>query len=414
MELVTECLNCGSRYRWDNEVSTTGMPDCPACGFNNQTGKQGGEKTGKYPEGLAGALLHRGSRGDDAVEELLTLASQGGRNSLAIVEETLVFLAGKKLTYFTPGPRVQTGAEVYGSKSYGTLLKSLTSKAREKCLLDNATETQDEIIRITGHIEYNDGSFFNKIREAGGQEALKIVQLLDTHVKVQARLIHMGVLSHRESIMEFDRVLAIFKFGKREHIDQFVHEGHIYMNSLKYFKTLEGDLQRTDKYEGASYNLQADGAKLRMEQNGKWVDVATIRNQIVSSDGNEHLTKVFCMYALLESKSKGLVDPRNFEFGDTFVILKDGDEFLRRVYATAKKENIVLKQGCVEYIDKAKYNGAMGVFRKFSEFAYQSEFRLSVVTEKETPFSLRVGDISDISMVGPFAELNKRIKISSK
>ncbi len=212
MELVTECLNCGSRYRWDNEVSTTGMPDCPACGFNNQTSRQGSEKGGKYPEGLAGALLHRGSRGDDAVEELLTLASQGDRKSLAIVEEALVFIAGKKLTYFTPGPRVQTGTDVYGSKSYGNLLKSLTSKARKKCLIDNAAETQDEIIRITGHIEFNAGSFFNRIREAGGQEALKIVQLLDTHVKVQARLIHKGVLARRESIWETAKSKPWWKF----------------------------------------------------------------------------------------------------------------------------------------------------------------------------------------------------------
>ena len=202
MELVTTCLNCGNRYRWDDKVSTTGMPDCPSCGFNNQTGKKGSEKTGKYPEGLAGALLHLDSRGDDAVEEILALASQSDRKSLAIVEDALVFLAGKKLTYFTPGPRIQTGSEVYSPESYAALLKSLTNKARKEYLLNNAAETQDEIIRITGHIEYNAGSFFNNIREAGGQEALKIVQLLDTHAKVQARLMHMGVLGRRELTWE--------------------------------------------------------------------------------------------------------------------------------------------------------------------------------------------------------------------
>jgi len=224
----------------------------------------------------------------------------------------------------------------------------------------------------------------------------------------------VGVENRVIQNMESDRVLALFKFGKREHIDQFVHEGHIYMNPLNYFKTLENDLLRTDKHEGASYNLQADGAKLLVELNGKWVDIARIKEQMVWSDGSKHITKVFCMYALLGSTSKNLVDPRNFDFGDTFVVLKDGDEFLRRVHATAKKENIVLKQGFVEYVNKATYDGAMGVFRKFSEFAYQSEFRLSVITEKETPFSLRIGNISDISMIGPLAELNKRIKISPK
>jgi hypothetical protein len=186
------------------------------------------------------------------------------------------------------------------------------------------------------------------------------------------------------------------------------------MNSLNYFRTLEGDMLRTDKHEGASYNLQADGAILQVEQSGKWVDVAKIKEQLVWSDGSKDVTKVFCMYAFLESTSKSLVDPRNLDFGDTFVILKDADEFLRRVHATAKKENIVLEQGFVEYVDKKTYDGAMAVFRKFSEFAYQSEFRLSVVAEKDTPFSLRIGDISDISMVGSLAELNKRIKISPK
>ena len=33
--------------------------------------------------------------------------------------------------------------------------------------------------------------------------------------------------------MESDSVLALFKFGKREHIDQFVHEGYIYTPYVK-------------------------------------------------------------------------------------------------------------------------------------------------------------------------------------
>lgn len=213
--------------------------------------------------------------------------------------------------------------------------------------------------------------------------------------------------------MGYDRILGLFKFGRQEHIDQFVREGVIYMNSLNYFKTLENDILRTDKHENASYCAQADGAKLRREDNGKWVDIGTVRGPIVSSDGNEHITNVFCMYAFHESNSINLVDPRNFDFGNTFAILKDGNEFLRRVQTTAKKENIVVKQGLVEYVDKATYNGTMGIFRKFSNFAYQCEFRLSVVSEKDTPFLLRIGDISDISMVGPLTELNKRIKIIS-
>ena len=42
MELITTCSSCGSRFRWDDTFwRGVGMPDCPACGFNNQTGKKG-------------------------------------------------------------------------------------------------------------------------------------------------------------------------------------------------------------------------------------------------------------------------------------------------------------------------------------------------------------------------------------
>lgn len=214
--------------------------------------------------------------------------------------------------------------------------------------------------------------------------------------------------------MAFDKVLALFKFGKQEHVEDFVYNGNIYMNSLSYFRKLENDIVRKDKFESASYNLQADGATLRMEQDGKWIDVASIKGAIVSSDGSDRTTNVFCMYAFRESASQKLIDARNFEFGDTFAILKDGNEFLRRVRETAKRENIVLKQGLVEYVDGKTYNGEIGIFRKFSEFAYQSEFRLAVVTRKEEPFSFRVGDISDISIIGKLAELNNRLRILPK
>ena len=39
--------------------------------------------------------------------------------------------------------------------------------------------------------------------------------------------------------MDGDRVLALFKFGKREHIDEFIRDGHLYTNTLKYFRERE-------------------------------------------------------------------------------------------------------------------------------------------------------------------------------
>ena len=211
--------------------------------------------------------------------------------------------------------------------------------------------------------------------------------------------------------MQNNRVLGLFKFGKHDHIEEFVREGHLFMNTLAYFRELEADFLMADKHEGAVYCVQADGAQLCMQHGEKWVDIGTICDQILPSDGSEHTTNVFCMYAFQESAYDSLVDSRNFDFGDTFAVLTKGDEFLRRVYAAATLDNVKLRQGLVEYVEKSTYNGPMGIFRKFSDFAYQSEFRIAVLSGTNGPFSLRVGDLSDISIVGNLSELNERIKI---
>lgn len=45
MLLITTCNNCGSSFQWDDTYwNGLGMPDCPACGFNNQTGKIGNKE----------------------------------------------------------------------------------------------------------------------------------------------------------------------------------------------------------------------------------------------------------------------------------------------------------------------------------------------------------------------------------
>ena len=214
--------------------------------------------------------------------------------------------------------------------------------------------------------------------------------------------------------MPSDQVLALFKFGKRDDIDKFVRDGHLFMNTLKHFREREAaDLLRSDKHEGIAHCVQADGAILRMQRGEEWVDIGTIRGQIHRSDGSEDTVNVFCMYAFRESAIDALVDPRNFEFGDTFVVLTDGDEFLHRVQAAADRESLKLRQGLVEYVDRSTYDGPMGIFRKFVDFSYQSEFRIAVVSGTQHPLSLKIGDLSDISMVGNLADLNQRIRIES-
>jgi hypothetical protein len=109
--------------------------------------------------------------------------------------------------------------------------------------------------------------------------------------------------------------------------------------------------------------------------------------------------------------ARRLVDPRNLAFGDTFAALRDGDEFLRRVHDAVKRAGYELQWNVVEYVDKSTYHGPMGIFRKSSEFSYQSEFRIAVLRGTGSPYTLHVGDLSDLVFAGPLAELNGRLKV---
>ena len=206
------------------------------------------------------------------------------------------------------------------------------------------------------------------------------------------------------------RVLNIFKFGLERHIRDFRDNGHIYMNPLSYFVRLEEDESRSDPNEALTYNLPATGGKLNRRQDGEWIEMGTIAGSVRYSHDEDRRGNVFCMYALCHNESPDTtIDPRNFKFGDTFAVIVNAEEFLRRVAQAAAELDHTLRTDMVEYVDSQTYRGKMGIFRKFSTFAYQSEFRLALVPGKEEPYDLCVGSLSDIVKIGPLRDINERM-----
>jgi hypothetical protein len=208
-----------------------------------------------------------------------------------------------------------------------------------------------------------------------------------------------------------DRILGLFKFGQRDHIEMFVRRGLLYMNALSYFVTLESDKLRGDQDEGWSH-VGPPGAIWSVEHEGQYIDVAEITSPIRVSHEQYRMANVFCMYAFRASQAQSLIDPRNTCFGDTFVVLTDGDEFLRRVHAAAEQTGFALRYQLVQYVDSETYIGPMGIFRKFASFSYQSEFRIALVPGTGNPYHLTVGDLSDIALTGNLAEINEHIRLT--
>ncbi|MBI2780144.1 MAG: hypothetical protein HYX62_10265 [Gammaproteobacteria bacterium] len=211
-----------------------------------------------------------------------------------------------------------------------------------------------------------------------------------------------------------DRVLGFLKFGMRAHLEELLREGRLYMNPLSNFIQMESDALRADKDEGLRFSVAATGAKLSVKIDGEWEPVGTIAGPIKHLDPPMQQVNVFCMYALRPTIATTHIDSRNFSFGDSFVAFTNGDEFLRRARAEAARLGLTLKTGLVRYVDRETHKGPMGIFRKFSSFSFQSEFRVALLPGTGKPYSLRLGDLSDIAIIGDLKSINDRIRVYSK
>lgn len=209
--------------------------------------------------------------------------------------------------------------------------------------------------------------------------------------------------------MEPDRVIGLFKIGKRGHIDEFLR-GSLYMNTLEYFVRVEKDAARHDPREGQSVWMQADKVTLSLSVDGKMTPIPGLMGPLAFTGPGSLDVNVFCMYGLRAKPTRNVIDPRNFEFGDTFAAIKDGNEFFGRALKAARRFNQQLEWHTVEYLDEHRHHGEVGIYRKSSKFSYQSEVRIAVMPGTGSPYRLEIGNITDIAVAGSVLDLNAMVE----
>ncbi|MGA2120008.1 MAG: hypothetical protein ABSH56_35380 [Bryobacteraceae bacterium] len=199
-------------------------------------------------------------------------------------------------------------------------------------------------------------------------------------------------------------VVGVLKFGCKKHIEQFA-QGLLYMNTLEHFIKIETSSPRKDSHEGTSHICRGDGSMLQIKVGGKYSPIVAVRGPVRHTPDDSLKVNVFCMYALHESPSGIFVDPDNLGFGDTFAVLTDFDEFMKRVEAAVVGTGQALRCGLVGYVDETSYRGPMGIFRKGSSFSYQNEFRIALLPGTGEALPLDVGNLSDIVWIGVSRDL---------
>ena len=220
---------------------------------------------------------------------------------------------------------------------------------------------------------------------------------------------------------------GLFKFFSREEYRDDFFKGHLYFNSLNYFRKADASdvFRQHDPYECCNI-FQPNSIKVslgHLELN----DLA----EPVSICGNDDVLKSNIMsfstirvdlqkkYASLEDlKRDVLFSEKMINYGEHAVAIPHMELFVERLEKAALKNGFDLFKGPVNCYDFSKDNVLDGfpknAFRKRSEFSYQREFRF-LLRKKDAVdeyVTLEIGDLSDVAQSCKSADLNGMLEIN--
>ncbi len=201
------------------------------------------------------------------------------------------------------------------------------------------------------------------------------------------------------------------RISDEEFINSLHKKGHIYCNTIKYFRSIEDNCKRGDKNEGKAFIKQLMDLELSLK--GKVLGKAAKAQMYFEHEKNTG--NIFCFYGVETSlmdkrkkyRQKILIEKEPRSLGKTALLIFQIEEFINRISNSLNalgKEYIISP---VYYYDPNTYEGGLNPFYKSNKYKYQNEVRLWIQNTEEKPFEFYIGDISDISHKIPVSDLDK-------
>lgn len=192
------------------------------------------------------------------------------------------------------------------------------------------------------------------------------------------------------------KILAFLKFGSLENMTDLLENGTIYMNPIQYFRKIEDEELRGDKYEGASKIINSLPGTFKIPNIER--EFSYQKLHLVESY-KEVLGNIYSLYCI---SSHGFpnpfdfkVDLRNNRFGQHCVIIKDNQYFLDSIEKELKRQGLKFHHGFIKYYNREEKCGNLTLFEKPNEFEYQKEFRFYVENDNLEPICINIGSLKD-------------------
>lgn len=230
----------------------------------------------------------------------------------------------------------------------------------------------------------------------------------------------------------------LMKFGSEENLKK-LQAGQLYMKNLKYYVDLEkttDDEDVGDKYDG---QMVLQDIKINMYTVDTNKFIAQFNAPTASMDLRYLQCPVFCMFMFdYRNHVEEHLDGENLtvkyqfteeqlkkmpNFGDSVLIIKNGDEFVNRVkkglldagYGFTRDYVQYYAFNNVEHLKQVQKDNSRIAFWKRNKYSYQQEYRFLVHDFVDDYLSVDIGDISDITQLLRTEELlNTYLEITFK
>lgn len=224
-------------------------------------------------------------------------------------------------------------------------------------------------------------------------------------------IIDIGIMAIKNKKVQLNNKRAgLLKFGAYEHMQRFYESGEMYFNTFDYFRHLEANGDgRADRDEYCFEHYSGErikdfrikikpkkqSDKMIIFEGGKDLKELTLYS---NQQEYSHLYSLSCIDLEWSIKNNFIISPLNFAKTKEYVVpIFNLVEFLERVKNKLKSLDLEVKTDYIEYVKKDSYSEKMGAFKKFSNYAYQNEFRIAVDFKTTTPEIINIGSLSDIA-----------------
>lgn len=203
----------------------------------------------------------------------------------------------------------------------------------------------------------------------------------------------------------------LIKISEDRFIDLLQTEGHLYLNTINYFRSIEDSGLKGDKNEGKASLKQITNIQIQLE--GKTIAQAS-KGQLYF-DHPENQGNIYCMYGIKtnsidfskKSFQKIQLENKTKNFGQSALLIFDLKEFMNRLKNELQNKRTEFTFSPVSYYHNDTYNGKLSPFHKSHKYEYQNEVRLWIPNKGDRPIEIFIGDISDISYKIPIEDLDK-------